>query len=175
MNRRDDPAPDTHIGSIPSAESFIRLLNKLTAEAARQEARRRDAEEQARARRPSIRVRLVGRDDAVYIISSAARLADMHPQTLRKYDREGLVRPSRSQGSRRMYSEEDLYRLQVVRRLSEELGLNLNGVGLVLELVQQMQGMLKVLESSDDAEKSHSVRAVAEQIKVLLRYLGVEQ
>ncbi len=121
-----------------------------------------------------MRARMAQREDALYIISIAARLADMHPQTLRKYDREGLVSPYRTEGSRRLYSEKDLDQLQVVRRLSEDLGLNLNGVGLVLELVQQMQGMLQVLESSEDIASSHSTRAVAEQIKVILRYLGVE-
>ncbi len=156
---------------LPSAVEFLRLLNKLTADSAR----RKEQHATRQSAREGIRVRIARRNDAVYIISSAARLAEMHPQTLRKYDREGLVSPSRTEGSRRMYSEADLYRLQVVRKLSEDLGLNLNGVGLVLELVQQMQGMLQVLQSSDEIETSHSVRAVAEQIKVLLRYLGVEQ
>ncbi len=121
-----------------------------------------------------MRVRFAGRADALYIISIAAKLADMHPQTLRKYDREGLVSPSRSQGSRRLYSEEDLERLQIVRRLSEDLGLNLHGVGLVLELVQHMRGMLEVLEQSEDLANSTSAKAVADEIKVILRYLGVE-
>lgn len=162
---------------IPSAEIFVRLINKL-AEASRRESERLDAEmrvNQVRVRRGRVRVRVSGRDrdDALYIISIAARLAEMHPQTLRKYDREGLVSPSRTEGSRRLYSEEDLDRLQVVRRLSEDLGLNLNGVGLVLELVQQMQGMLQVIESSEDLSGSHAARAVAEQIKAILQYLGV--
>lgn len=161
---------------IPSAEIFVRLINKL-AEASRQESERLDAEmrvNQVRVRRGRVRVRVSARDrdDALYIISIAARLAEMHPQTLRKYDREGLVSPSRTEGSRRLYSEEDLDRLQVVRRLSEDLGLNLNGVGLVLELVQQMQGMLQVIENSEDLSGSHAARAVAEQIKVILQYLG---
>ena len=119
-------------------------------------------------------MRIGGRADALYIISVAAQLAEMHPQTLRKYDREGLVIPSRTQGSRRLYSEEDLERLQVVRRLSEDLGLNLNGVGLVLELVQHMHGMLEVLEQSEDLTNSASAKAVADEIKVILQYLGVE-
>ena len=87
----------------------------------------------------------------------------MHPQTLRKYDREGLVSPSRTQGSRRLYSEEDLERLQIVRRLSEDLGLNLSGVGLVLELVQHMRGMLEVLENSEDLTNSASAKAVTDE------------
>ncbi len=160
--------------SIPNADAFVRLVNKIAAQAARRELARQ-AEEAQQARSPRrVRVRFAGRADALYIISIAAKLADMHPQTLRKYDREGLVSPSRSEGSRRLYSEEDLERLQIVRRLSEDLGLNLNGVGLVLELVQHMRGMLEVLEESEDLANSSSAKAVSDEIKVILRYLGVE-
>ncbi len=161
--------------SIPNADAFLRLVNKIAAQAARREMARQ-AEEEARQQRTRrrVRVRIGGRADALYIISVAAQLAEMHPQTLRKYDREGLVSPSRTQGSRRLYSEEDLERLQIVRRLSDDLGLNLNGVGLVLELVQHMRGMLEVLEQSEDLAGSTSTKAVADEIKVILHYLGVE-
>ncbi len=160
--------------SIPNADAFVRLVNKIAAQAARQEIARQAEEAQQTRRRGRMRVRFAGRADALYIISIAAKLADMHPQTLRKYDREGLVSPSRTQGSRRLYSEEDLERLQIVRRLSEDLGLNLSGVGLVLELVQHMRGMLEVLENSEDLTNSASAKAVTDEIKVILHYLGVE-
>ena len=160
--------------SIPNADAFVRLVNKIAAQATRQELARQAEEAQQARRRGRVRVRFAGRADALYIISIAAKLADMHPQTLRKYDREGLVSPSRTQGSRRLYSEEDLERLQIVRRLSEDLGLNLSGVGLVLELVQHMRGMLDVLENSEDLTNSASAKAVADEIKVILHYLGVE-
>ena len=160
--------------SIPNADAFVRLVNKIAAQATRRELARQ-AEEAQHTRRPNrVRVRFAGREDAIYIISIAAKLADMHPQTLRKYDREGLVSPSRTQGSRRLYSDEDLERLQIVRRLSEDLGLNLSGVGLVLELVQHMRGMLEVLENSEELTNSPSAKAVADEIKVILHYLGVE-
>ena len=161
-------------GSIPNADAFERLVNKIAAQAARREMARRAEEERRNVGRRRMRVRIAGRGDALYIISIAAKLADMHPQTLRKYDREGLVSPSRTQGSRRLYSEEDLERLQIVRRLSDDLGLNLNGVSLVLELVQHLRGMLKVLEQSEDVAGSASAKAVADEIKVILNYLGVE-
>ena len=175
MTQRYEEQDMTDAGStIPNADAFLRLINKIAAEAARRElARRTEEAQQSRARR-RVRVRIGGRADALYIISVAAQLADMHPQTLRKYDREGLVSPSRTQGSRRLYSEEDLERLQIVRRLSEDLGLNLSGVGLVLELVQHMRGMLEVLEQSEDLANSPSAKAVADEIKVILNYLGVE-
>lgn len=177
MTQRYEQERTTDAGaSIPNADAFLRLVNKIAAESARREmARRAEEEERNRNRnRRRVRVRITGRGDALYIISIAAKLADMHPQTLRKYDREGLVSPSRTQGSRRLYSEEDLERLQIVRRLSEDLGLNLNGVGLVLELVQHMRGMLEVLEQSEELANSASAKAVADEIKVILNYLGVE-
>ena len=160
--------------SIPNADAFVRLVNKIAAQATRRELVRQAEEAHQTRRRGRVRVRFAGRADALYIISIAAKLADMHPQTLRKYDREGLVSPSRTQGSRRLYSDEDLERLQIVRRLSEDLGLNLSGVGLVLELVQHMRGMLDVLENSEDLTNSPSAKAVADEIKVILHYLGVE-
>ena len=172
--RYEEPDAADAGASIPNADAFLRLVNKIAAQAARRELARQAEEARQNRNRRRIRVRIGGRADALYIISVAAQLAEMHPQTLRKYDREGLVSPSRTQGSRRLYSEEDLERLQVVRRLSEDLGLNLNGVGLVLELVQHMHGMLEVLEQSEDLTNSASAKAVADEIKVILQYLGVE-
>ena len=142
-----------------TADAFVRLVNKIAAQAARREMARRAEEAEQNLGRRRMRVRIAGRGDALYIISIAAKLADMHPQTLRKYDREGLVSPSRTQGSRRLYSEEDLERLQIVRRLSDDLGLNLNGVSLVLELVQHLRGMLEVLEQSEDVRVRLSAKA----------------
>ena len=70
----------------------------------------------------------------VYTISVASDLISMHPNTLRKYDRNGLVKPSRTDGRRRLYSENDLLRLQIVKLLTERYGLNLEGAKLVLAL-----------------------------------------
>lgn len=169
---RSQPHGDRDRGpAVPGAADFLRLVRKLAADAERQAQRR---EEEAR-ERSRLRGRLINRADALYIISIAAELAEMHPQTLRKYDREGLVQPSRSQGSRRMYSEDDLERLQIVRRLTEDLGLNLSGVSLILDLVTKLKGMLQVLESMPDAERSYSVRAVTDQLKLLIWFLGVEE
>ena len=67
--------------------------------------------------------------EGVYVISVAARLLEMHPQTLRKYERLGLVQPARTIGMLRLYSEEDLYQLRLIRHMEERLGLNLAGRG----------------------------------------------
>lgn len=79
--------------------------------------------------------------EGVYIISVAARILEMHPQTLRKYERVGLVRPSRTIGMLRLYSEEDIARLRLIKHLVGDLGLNLAGVQLALELFNRLLGL----------------------------------
>ena len=74
-----------------------------------------------------------------YMISVAAELVGMHPQTLRIYENKGLVRPKRTPGGTRLYSERDLARLRVIQRLTTELGLNLAGVEHVLRLEDELQ------------------------------------
>jgi MerR family transcriptional regulator/heat shock protein HspR len=84
-----------------------------------------------------------------YMISVAAELVGMHPQTLRIYESKGLVRPRRTPGNTRLYSEADLERLRLIQRLTTELGLNLAGVEAVLELeaeVGRMQARMERLE-----------------------------
>ena len=75
----------------------------------------------------------------MYMISVAAELAGMHPQTLRTYETKGLVRPKRTPGGTRLYSEADVERLRIVQRLTTELGLNLAGVELVLRLEDELR------------------------------------
>jgi MerR family transcriptional regulator, heat shock protein HspR len=81
-----------------------------------------------------------------YMISIAAELVGMHPQTLRQYEEKGLVRPKRTAGNTRLYSEADLERLRLIQRLTSELGLNLAGVEAVLGLEEQLQRMQSRME-----------------------------
>jgi MerR family transcriptional regulator, heat shock protein HspR len=85
-------------------------------------------------------------DHPRYMISVAAELVGMHPQTLRIYETKGLVRPKRTAGNTRLYSDGDLERLRLVQRLTTELGLNLAGVEHVLRLEDQLQRMHRRLE-----------------------------
>jgi MerR family transcriptional regulator, heat shock protein HspR len=78
-------------------------------------------------------------DRPIYMISVAAQLVGMHPQTLRMYETKGLVRPQRTPGGTRLYSEADVERLRIVQRLTSELGLNLAGVELVLRLEDELR------------------------------------
>ena len=75
----------------------------------------------------------------IYMISVAADLVGMHPQTLRMYEQKGLIRPQRTPGGTRLYSEADIERLRIVQRLTSELGLNLAGVELVLRLEDELR------------------------------------
>ncbi|OLV18569.1 heat shock protein transcriptional repressor HspR, fused homodimer type [Deinococcus marmoris] len=84
----------------------------------------------------------------VYVISVAAELVDMHPQTLRLYERKGLIRPGRSTGKTRLYSERDIEHLREIRRLTQELGVNLAGV----EEVMRLQHELDDLQGEFEAE-----------------------
>jgi MerR family transcriptional regulator/heat shock protein HspR len=81
----------------------------------------------------------VSADRPIYMISVAAELVGMHPQTLRMYEAKGLVRPQRTPGGTRLYSEADVERLRIIQRLTTELGLNLAGVELVLRLEDELR------------------------------------
>ena len=81
-----------------------------------------------------------------YMISVAADLVGMHPQTLRIYESKGLIRPKRTAGNTRLYSEADVERLRLIQQLTNELGLNLAGVEQVLRLEDELQGMRRRLD-----------------------------
>lgn len=78
-------------------------------------------------------------NEPLFVISVAARLVEMHPQTLRKYEREGLIAPSRTQGNLRLYSDRDIEQLRQVKYLVEDRGLNLAGVQLALDLTRKLR------------------------------------
>lgn len=82
-----------------------------------------------------------GRSKAAYMISAVAEQYQIHPQTLRLYEREGLLRPSRSDGNTRLYTDEDLERLEVILKLTRELGVNLAGVEIILNMREKMEAM----------------------------------
>ena len=88
-------------------------------------------------------------DRAVYIISVAAELAGVHPQTLRIYERKGLLRPARTAGNTRRYSERDIQRLQLIQNLTQQHGLNLAGVQMILEMEDQLDRMRRRMERLD--------------------------
>jgi MerR family transcriptional regulator/heat shock protein HspR len=80
-------------------------------------------------------------EDPCYVISVAARMVELHPQTLRYYERVGLLTPHRSGGNRRLYSQRDVERLKAITRLVDELGVNLAGVEVIFHMRRRMQEM----------------------------------
>jgi MerR family transcriptional regulator, heat shock protein HspR len=86
-------------------------------------------------------------DMACFVISVAARLLNVHPQTLRYYERAGLIAPSRSSGNIRLYSTRDIERAQQIKRLIEDLGVNLAGVEVIMKLTERMREMEQEIET----------------------------
>jgi MerR family transcriptional regulator/heat shock protein HspR len=116
---------------------------------------------------------LMGIEHDILFISVAARILGMHPQTLRKYERLGLVQPTRTIGSMRVYSREELDRLKVIKRLVDGAGINLAGVQRLLsiaEVVQRLRPMMR-----DDAPSTRDTRRrVAQEFDELSRMLGLD-
>ena len=83
---------------------------------------------------------------AAYMISAVAETYDIHPQTLRLYEREGLLKPSRSEGNTRLYTQEDVERLELILNLTRDLGVNLAGVEVVLNMRQRMEDMRREMQ-----------------------------
>lgn len=89
----------------------------------------------------------INKDKPLYVISVAAELVDMHPQTLRLYERKGLIEPRRSAGKTRLYSQRDIEQLREIRRLTQELGVNLAGVEEIIRLRQQLDNLQANMET----------------------------
>ncbi len=83
---------------------------------------------------------------AAYMISAVAEQYEIHPQTLRLYEREGLLAPSRSDGNTRLYTDDDLERLEIILKLTRELGVNLAGVEIILNMREKMEAMQRQME-----------------------------
>jgi len=81
------------------------------------------------------------------MISAVAEMYDIHPQTLRLYEREGLLKPSRTEGNTRLYTDEDLERLEFILNLSRDLGVNIAGIGIILQMRERMEEMNRQMQS----------------------------
>ena len=110
------------------------------------------------------RARPMSAEHPRYMISVAAELVGMHPQTLRIYEQKGLVRPKRTAGNTRLYSEQDVERLRLIQRLTTEIGLNLAGVEQVLELQDEVRRMRRTLNRME-REMREAVNQVHRQYR----------
>ncbi|MGE3467650.1 MAG: helix-turn-helix transcriptional regulator [Pyrinomonadaceae bacterium] len=91
-----------------------------------------------------------------YTISAVAELYEIHPQTLRMYEREGLLKPSRSEGNTRLYEDADLERLEVILSLTRDLGVNLAGVEIILNMREKMEQMQREFEKFFEYLQTHA-------------------
>ena len=82
-----------------------------------------------------------------YMISAVAEMYEIHPQTLRLYEREGLLKPSRTDGNTRLYTDEDLERLEFILNLARDLGVNIAGIGIILQMRERMEEMNRQMQS----------------------------
>jgi MerR family transcriptional regulator/heat shock protein HspR len=106
------------------------------------------------------------RSKAAYMISAVAEQYQIHPQTLRLYEREGLLKPSRSEGNTRLYTDQDLERLEVILKLTRDLGVNLAGVEIILnmrERMEEMQSQIGQFVTSLNTEINQRARPMAAQ------------
>jgi MerR family transcriptional regulator/heat shock protein HspR len=107
----------------------------------------------------------------LYFISVAARMLGMHPQTLRKYERLGLVRPSRTIGSMRLYSRDELHRLKIIKRLVDDGGINLAGVQRLLSIAEVVQ-RIRPLMRNQALSPRDARRRLTQELDELSRMLG---
>jgi MerR family transcriptional regulator/heat shock protein HspR len=101
----------------------------------------------------------------VYMIGVAAALCGVHPQTLRQYERLGLVIPSRAGAKNRLYSEFDIRRVQRIQRLTQEMGVNLAGVELILRLLDEMEDVRKDMERQLEEYVSDAERRISQMME----------
>ena len=107
----------------------------------------------------------------IILISMAAQALGMHPQTLRKYERLGLVRPSRTAGSMRVYSREEIDRLRLIKRLVDDLGVNLAGVQQLL-LIAEVVDRMRPLMTDDRLDRDDRQRRLGRELDRLSHLLG---
>ena len=115
---------------------------------------------------------------AAYMISAVAEQYQIHPQTLRLYEREGLLKPSRSEGNTRLYTDADLDRLEVILKLTRDLGVNLAGVEIILNMRERMEAMQKQIEqfvAGLDAQISQRPRTAQAQQNSLIPVIEIRR
>ena len=98
-----------------------------------------------------------------YMISVVAEMYEIHPQTLRMYEREGLLRPSRSDGNTRLYTDEDLERLEFILNLARDLGVNIAGIAIVLQMRERMEEMNRQMQGFVDYVREEMLSRMHQQ------------
>ncbi len=117
------------------------------------------------------------RGKAAYMISAVAEQYQIHPQTLRLYEREGLLKPSRSDGNTRLYTQEDIDRLEVILKLTRDFGVNLAGVEIILNMREKMEAMQRQIEefvsTLNEQLSSQAMPIAREKVSALIPVVSV--
>ena len=103
------------------------------------------------------------KNKGAYMISAVAEMYQIHPQTLRLYEREGLLRPSRSEGNTRLYTDEDLERLEFILNLARDLGVNIAGIAIVLQMRERMEEMNRQMQGFVDYVRTEMLTRMHQQ------------
>jgi len=98
-----------------------------------------------------------------YMISAVAEMYEIHPQTLRLYEREGLLKPSRTEGNTRLYTDEDLERLEFILNLARDLGVNIAGIAIVLQMRERMEEMNRQMQGFVDYVRTEMLSRMQQQ------------
>lgn len=120
----------------------------------------------------------MGKRGKAYMISSVAEQYQIHPQTLRLYEREGLLKPSRSEGNTRLYTDSDLERLEVILKLTRDLGVNLAGVEIILnmrERMEEMQRQIQEFVASLNTEINQRPRPTVQSMNSLIPVIEIRR
>jgi len=115
---------------------------------------------------------MYGYDEPVYLISVVAKLMNIHPQTLRQYEREGLLKPSRTEGRVRLYSKRDIDKLKVILTLARDMGVNLAGIDIILQLkdeIEELQNeIIRLKENEGNIPKNRSIVVKKNNYQIVL-------
>jgi MerR family transcriptional regulator/heat shock protein HspR len=98
-----------------------------------------------------------------YMISAVAEMYGIHPQTLRLYEREGLLKPSRTEGNTRLYTEDDLQRLEFILNLARDLGVNIAGIAIILQMRERMEEMNRQMQGFVDYVRTEMLSRIHQQ------------
>ena len=112
-------------------------------------------------------------DEPVYLISVVAKILEIHPQTLRQYEKEGLIEPGRTDGKMRLYSQRDIDKIKTILRLTRDMGVNLAGVDIILRLKERLDELDSIIEDlrSNQAKKSSNDIVIKQNSYDIILYL----
>jgi MerR family transcriptional regulator/heat shock protein HspR len=113
-----------------------------------------------------------GYDEPVFLISVVAKLMNIHPQTLRQYEREGLLKPSRTEGRMRLYSQRDIDKLKIILTLARDMGVNLAGIDIILQLKDEIESLKSEIKSLKEQQgnipRNRSIVVKKNNYKIIL-------